>query len=575
MPRKTLSVLVFVLVLLVAGASWFYFLHRPPAAPRVVGRRQITHDGAIKMNLASDGSNLYFTELVGNHSVISKIPANGGEVSQFPVTLPTAQLIDVSARQSSLLAAENTASENPFWIYPLRGGAPQRFADFTGQDAVWSPDGQHVLLVKGSALFLSDANGSAPKQLATVQGTPYYPRYSPDGKRIRFSVGNVAQNTSSIWEVNADGSNLHALLADWHDVSSKCCGTWTADGRYYIFQATENILGSTGNLFALGEPARPFERQRVQGPVKLTEGAISFSRPVAAPDNQRIWALGLNIRGSLVTYDPATGKFNPYLNGISATDLDFSADGQWVAYVSVPEGTLWRCKIDGSERRQLTFFSGRAALPHWSPDGKEIAYVNVLPGKPWAIFIVPSAGGPSQPLFEENLTQIDINWSPDGNQVIFGRVTQHTAEGLSIVSYDRKTHQLSTIPGSQGLFSPRVSPDGHYLAALSGDITKLMLFDTQSQKWSVWQTIPSGALNYPVWASDSKSIYFDDLISGEGAYCRANMGEDHYQHVFSQTGIERHLGPFGLWSGRAPDGSVLFVQEASTREVYELRVDLQ
>jgi WD40 repeat protein len=119
-----------------------------------------------------------------------------------------------------------------------------------------------------------------------------------------------------------------------------------------------------------------------------------------------------------------------------------------------------------------------------------------------------------------------------------------------------------------------LSPDGRYIAALSCDLNRLMLYDTRSKKWSQWQTLESGTISYPVWDKDSKSIYFDDLISGVGAYCRAKVGETHYEHIFLQRGIERHLGPFGLWSGRAPDGSVLFVQEASTREVYELKVEL-
>ena len=542
--------------------------------PRVVESRQITHDGLVKINLASDGSNLYFTELYGNDSIISKVAASGGNVSKFQVSLPSVRLLDVSPAHSSLLAAENTAGpfSDPLWVYSLHGGNPERFGELSGQEAIWAPDGKHVLLVKSSSLLVSDERGGSVKELVSVDGTPYYPRYSPDGKRIRFSVGDVSQNTSTLWEVNSDGSGLHGLLADWPDVSSKCCGSWTADGRYYIFQATEKILGSSGNLFALAEVGGT--DGDASKPVKLTEGVVSFSRPVPAGDNKRIWSLGLNIRGSVVTYDPASGKFVPFLGGISATDLDFSTDGQWVAYVSVPDGALWRCKIDGSQKQQLTFSGGRSALPRWSPDGKQIAYVNVEEGKPWAIFLVPSAGGASQPLLEEKLTQIDINWSHDGRQIIFGRITQHNAEGLSIVSYDLHTHKLSTILGSEGLFSPRLSPDGRYIAALSGDLTKLMLYDANSQKWAVWQTLESGALNYPVWSADSKFIYFDDLISGEGAYCRAKVGESRYEHVFLQKGVERYLGPFGLWSGRAPDGAVLFVQEASTREIYELTVDL-
>lgn len=572
---KTSPAFLLVTVPLYALASLIRSEVPAPALPRIVESRQITHDGRVKTNLASDGSNLYFTELSGNDSIISKVSAGGGDVAKFEVAFPSARLLDVSLAHSLLLVAENTmepSSEHPFFMYPLSGGAPQRFGDLTGQEAIWAPDGRQVLLVKGSSLLVTDAYGSSPRQLITVNGTPYYPRYSPDGKRIRFSVGDVAQNTSTIWEVNSNGAGLHPLLPDWHEVSSKCCGSWTADGRYYIFQGIENTLGATDNLFVVAESNG--SESNTTKPVRLTQGAVSFSRPVPAPDNKRIWSLGLNIRGSVVAFDTNSGKFVPYLSGISATDLNFSKDGQWVAYVSIPDGALWRCKIDGSQRQQLTFSSGRAALPQWSPDGKQIAYVNVEGSQPWAIFTVPVGGGEPRQVFAEKLTQIDINWSPDGEKIIFGRITQHNAEGLSILAYDLKTQQLSTIPGSEGLFSPRVSPDGRHIAALSGDLTKLMLYDTQSKKWSEWQTLESGALNYPVWSADSKSIYFDDLVSGEGAYCRAKIGESHYEHVFLQKGIERYLGPFGLWSSRAPDGSVLFVQEASTREIYELQVDL-
>jgi len=576
-PRQNLSASLFIAIIPFAIGSSLLWSDSPSLLPKVTSSSQITHDGLVKTNLASDGSNLYFTELSGENSIIAKVPASGGEVSQVPVGFASAQLLDVSPAHSSLLVAENkvgASSENPLWVYPLSGGAAQRVGNLSGQEGVWAPDGKHVLLVRGSTLFVTDATGGQRKELASVTGTPYYPRYSPDGKRVRFSVGEISQNTSSIWEVNSDGSGLHAFLPNWTDVSSKCCGSWTADGRYYIFQATEKTLGSTGDLFAIAETASPAGSGKLEKPVRLTEGAVSFSRPVPAADNKKIWAMGLNIRGTVVSYDPATGKYVPFLSGISASDLDFSTDGQWVTYVSIPEGTLWRCKTDGTQKQQLTFSPGRAALPRWSPDGKQIAYVNVQEGKPWAIFVVSAQGGTPQPLVAEQHTQIDINWSHEGDKIIFGRITEHTAQGLSIVSYDRKTQQLSTIPGSEGLFSPRLSPDGLYIAALSGDLTRLMLYETQSQKWSQWQTLESGALNYPVWAPDSKSIYFDDLLSGEGAYCRAKVGENHYEHVFLQNGIERHLGPFGLWSGRAPDGSVLFVQEASTREIYELRVDL-
>lgn len=579
MRNKNLLVLLALLVPSLGIASWSIAEDRSDFAlhPRISGSKQLTFDGLGKTTLGTDGTNLYFTELAGENFIIAKMPAVGGDVKKFDVNLENAELLDVSSKHSSLLAADfssTSSSGYPFWVYSLTGGAAQRLGNVTGHEGVWSPDGQHLLLVKGSTLYITDATGAAGKELATVKGTPYYPKYSPDGKRVRFSVGETVSNTSTIWEVNSDGTGLHELLPDWRAVSSKCCGNWSNDGRYYFFQASSNSSANAGDLYAVSEDTGRSDKKSIAPPVKLTEGSISFSRPVFAADNKTMWTLGLNTRVAVVTYDPVTGRYVPYLAGISATDLDFSSDGQWVAFVSVPEGTLWRCKLDGSERRQLTFSGSRAALPRWSPDGKQVAYINVQPGKPWAIQIVPADGGTSQALFTEPITQIDINWTRDGEKIIFGRITQHNAEGLSILSYDLKTHEVTTVPGSEGFFSPRLSPDGRYIAALSGDMTRLMLYDTELKKWSQWQTLESGALSYPVWSTDSKSIYFEDLVSGEGAYCRARIGDSQYEHVFFQKGIERYLGPFGLWSGRTPDGSVLFVREASTREIYEVQLDL-
>jgi Tol biopolymer transport system component len=578
--RKTIYALLVSFVLIGAFAAGGYWLNVPPRLPSVTIGRELTHDGLVKSNLASDGSHLYFTEISGSRSVIAKVPAAGGEISPYPLAFPNAQLLDVSAAHASLLAAEETSGSSvghPVWLSPLSptsGGDAKRFGNTTAQEAVWSPDGQSVLTVNGSSLFVSPADGGAAKKLVTIPGSPYYPRYSPDGQRIRFSVGDVALSTSTIWEMRNDGSDLHQILADWHAVTTKCCGSWTADGRYYLFQATASELGSTANLWALAEQTEVLHKAKFAEPVELTRGAVSFGKPVPSADNSKIWSLGLKLRGTVVKYDMQSKQYVPFLSGISATDLDFSSDGQWIAYISVPDGALWRCRTDGSQAKRLTSNGARAALPRWSRDSKQIAYVNIQTGKPWTIFLIPASGGTPQPLLAEDKSEVDINWSLAGDQIIFGRITERKAEGLSIEVYDLKTHTLSSIPGSEGLFSPRLSPDGHYIAALSANLTKLMLYDTQTKKWSEWQTVASGALNYPAWSEDSKSIYFDDLVSGEGSYCRANVGESHYDRVLVLSGLERYLGVLGLWSGRTPDGSPLFVKDASTGEVFELAASL-
>jgi WD40 repeat protein len=122
------------------------------------------------------------------------------------------------------------------------------------------------------------------------------------------------------------------------------------------------------------------------------------------------------------------------------------------------------------------------------------------------------------------------------------------------------------------LFSPRLSPDGRYIAALSPDFTKVMLFDFQTHQWSTWLTEPAGAVSYPNWSSDSKSICFDDLVTDEESIRQVKLGDDHIERVFVLSGIDRYPGPFGLWAGRMPDGSWMFVRDRSTQEVYSINM---
>jgi Tol biopolymer transport system component len=537
------------------------------ALPRVTSITQVTHDGFSKTSLLSDDSHLYVTESPAARHVIAKVSLHNSDRTVIRTAFSDLQALDVSADHTKLLVSpvRGGSSDNEFWTLPIDNGSPVRVGKLIGRDASWSMDGQQLAFGKGSVLYLASSMGTHARELFTANGSVFTPRFSPDGQRIRFTVGDAVLNTTSLWEVGRDGSNPHALLADWQNSSVACCGSWTADGRYYIFQITQGALTT---LWALPDSGLG----KIE-PIQLTSGPISFGNASPASDNKTIWAIGVQPAGEAVKYDPYEKQFVPLVSGVSATDLDFSSGGKWVTYVAVPEGTLWRCRADGSERLQLTFAPERAALPHWSPTGKHIAYAAVKPGKPLKISVVSPAGGSSQDILPEGRNQIDANWSADGKRIMFGYFV-HDTERLNIRIVDLKTHKTVTVPGSDGLFSPRWSPDGRYVAALSPDFTTVMLFDFTTQKWSSWLTEPAGAVNYPVWSADSKYLYFDDLVTDEESIRRVKVGENHAERVFVLEGIERYPGPFGLWTGRAADGSSMFVRDRSMQEVYQLSVEL-
>jgi len=549
------------LVLVCAG----FWLHDGGAAanpPSFATANQITHDGLAKTAVLSDGSALYVAEEKDGHQVISKIVPDTGEQSTIETPFADVRAMDVSPDHTSLLAspAHAGARNRELWTIPLNKVASTRLGKLAADDAAWSPNAEELVSVKGNEIWITSAKGTNAKKLAAVKGRPFSPRFSPDGQKIRFSVSDVETNTSALWEVGRDGSNPHEMLVGWDRAHAVCCGVWSKDGKSYIFQATQSWPPIT-TLWVLAESGSE--------PKQLTDGPMSFGSPWPA-ENDKVWALGVKPTAELVKYDATQEDYEKVLSGISATDLDFSPDGKWVSYVLIPDGTMWRSRADGSERLQLTFAPERAALPRWAPDGKQIAYVSSRTGQPSQIMVIGSQGGKATPVYAENHGQIDANWSADGKRMIYGYV--FGTPDMSINMLDLKTHKITKVAGSDGLFSPRWSTDGRYLVALSLDFTKVMLFDFKTQKWSTWFTDAAGSVSYPLWSSDSQYLYFDDMVTDEETIRRVKLGEDHAERVYALRHIDRYLGPWGYWVGQAPDGSWMFVRDRSTQEVYSLNL---
>src|SRR6202044_3114399 len=185
----------------------------------------------------------------------------------------------------------------------------------------------------------------------------------------------------------------------------------------------------------------------------------------------------------LVRYDLKSHKQEPYLSGISAEQLDFSRDGKWVAYVTFPESILWRSRLDGSERMQLTNPPLVAGGPKWSPDGTRIAFAALPPGGIWNISVVSAEGGRPEVVSQGEREELPSSWFPDGNSLIFSGLNWDPQPRIASVVL--RTARTSIVPGSEGMYSPLVSPDGRFIVALEapGD-SKLYLFDQDTQKWS-------------------------------------------------------------------------------------------
>ncbi len=531
---------------------------------------QITHDSTGKNQLLTDGSRLYITETNGS---LVQVSVAGGETSRIPLAISDFRIMDISPDHSQILANLSSGAERAagvpgeFWAIPLPSGPPHRVADITGGWGKWSNDGRKLIYAKGSDVYLANADGTDAHKLFTVSGGFSYPAFSRDGSRIRFTSA-VGNRTSSIWEARVDGTHLHAILSGWRSLPAECCGVWSPDGRYYVFLSDIN-QGGGGNIWALRQTERLFSNSTSE-PLQLTAGPMQFGALAPSPDGKKLFAEGLQARGELVRYDLNSHQFVPFLSGSSAGDLAFSTDGKWVAYVSYPERILWRSRADGSDRLQLTFPPIVAALPRWSPDAAQLAFLDMEAGSRWKILLLSAEGGAPQEMLTEDFFQADAEWSPDGRHMVYGR---RGKGGPTIQVLEPNSKQSSTIPGSLGLFSPRWSPDGRHLIALSNDSRRILLFDFKSGKWSDWIS-GQGTLGYPNWSSDGRYLYFDTSETGSPAYYRAKLGQSRPELLLDLKDIKQFSGGLGFWSAITPDGSPLFVRDLSTDEIYALDLDL-
>jgi hypothetical protein len=99
--------------------------------------------------------------------------------------------------------------------------------------------------------------------------------------------------------------------------------------------------------------------------------------------------------------------------------------------------------------------------------------------------------------------------------LVFGRLPDLMAEASqpkAIYMVDLATKAMTKLPGSDGLFSPRWSADGKYIAALSIDQKKLMLFDIAAKTWRV---VADGNIADPSWSHDDSAIFFHDFAQAD------------------------------------------------------------
>ena len=549
-------------LLIAIAAMVVYYGRRQDPPPRLSGYKQLTHDGEVKTLVATDGSRLYLGLGPWNFSGTAQMPVSGGDPVRIEVSLPHMNPLGLSPDGSELLAVAypgvSTRFPGRLWRIPILGGAPRPIGTILATDASWSADGSKLVYCNQGDLFVSKSDGTGSQKLASMPGLITAPQLSPDGRRLRFTFLDVSHTGSqSLWEVTVQGTDLHPLLPGWQTPSSEADGKWTRDGKYFIFEAQ-------GQIWALPQRAGLFGQTNGK-PIQLTNSPLTLASPLPDQYGKQLFVIGRAKHGILSRYERSVGEFVPFLSGSSVEMTNFSKDGQWIAYVTYPEGALWRAKLDGSERLRLTDPPFYAVNPRWSPDGKHILFRVEQTGEPTKIYMVSSDGGtPEELLPGDAVPRYDPSWSPDGNRILFDEILSDGSRTLKVL--DLRTHRVVPVPGSNGYTGSNWSPDGRHIVAMTRDAMRLVLFDFETGKWS--DLLAGIPVTYHNWSHDGQYVYFA-RIPENPAILRIRISDRKVEQVADLKGFNP-IGLWGFWLGLDPEDNPLMLRDAGTQDVYSL-----
>ncbi|HVR38517.1 MAG TPA: S9 family peptidase [Thermoanaerobaculia bacterium] len=236
----------------------------------------------------------------------------------------------------------------------------------------------------------------------------------------------------------------------------------------------------------------------------------------------------------------ATLTINDYATMPQLSDPHFSPDGKQIAYVvtradlvkSAYEGDVWLIGADGSSDHQLTTSTANDTHPRWSPDGTRVAFLSDRDGKTaiWSI----AMSGEATKLTSEPTPIRDFAWSPDGKRIAFTRLDAQPAD-------DTNEHVVGANPRYAHL----------YLLELENKTSRALT----SGNFSVWTFD---------WSPDGATIAFD-RATGNGLddmyrtdIWRVSVNDGTLSPLVERIGIDHqpHYSPDGKWIAFTSSGGI-------------------
>ena len=173
-------------------------------------------------------------------------------------------------------------------------------------------------------------------------------------------------------------------------------------------------------------------------------------------------------------------------------------------------------------------------------------------------------------MLREARNAADPSWSPDGQSLVFGRVNDAMGKeggARTLRLLHLANGQVEEVPGSDGLFSPRWSPDGRYIAALTLDQRQVRLFNVATRSWT---TLPVASGADPIWSSDSRYLFLHGSLDPAQPIDRVSIPDGHVEQIVRLSDSRENDAVDYVFCGLTVDNRPLIRARVFTGNIYAI-----
>jgi Tol biopolymer transport system component/DNA-binding winged helix-turn-helix (wHTH) protein len=407
---------------------------------------------------------------------------------------------------SAVAFASDRSGSFEIYVVGLANGGNEIAITNDGKNNVepaWSPDGRWIAYAhkNGGGLWLVPSTGGTPRQLVESGANPVW---SPDSNWIAFTTQTGLVGQSSLKVIGRDGSGLRDLTHLGAPVGGHRSPAWSNSGRFIAFATVRGA--DEGSVWIVDAGGGTPRRLRTA----LGAGNLQFSR-----DDRALFFTGIGNILYRLAIDPIRGTAAEQTAEVLLSlpgefdGISIARNGLLAYGLMTRDANLWTIDLGtGGEVREPARLTDDAAgltiMPHYSPDGRRLTYLQGGSGgaglTPW---VMNADGSGRSPLLTDGGQSGWPSWAPDGTRVL---VQRDIAGTRRLWWVDLATRQPTATPLAENMESPRLSPNGREVAYWMLEPNGSANIWTQAVDGGKARrvTADAEAITYPWWSPDGQ-----------------------------------------------------------------------